>query len=320
MKESEKSLSVPSVLGQVASNFDSSVLKGWYGSLQEMMQGSKTTYYIAAGLFWLVVYASTIVALDAISVGYHHAYGVTREIPWGLLISTYIFFVVTSTGLCIVSSIGHVFGVKAFMPIGQRAVFLAIVTICSGFVAILLDIEMPFRMMLYNAISPNFTSNIWWMGTLYGAYLFFMILEFGMLLIKWHRLALYCGLIALVSGIAAHSNLGAIFGMLHGREFWYGPYMPIYFILSAMMSGCATIMLFTWIAYKVNHKTMEQEMRDSMSAVSKLCVLLIAILMFFTTWKILTGLVGGAGKVETLHSFLSGPYAVNFWVFEVALG
>ena len=29
----------------------------------------------------------------------HHAYNVTREHPWGLLIAVYIFFVVSSTGL-----------------------------------------------------------------------------------------------------------------------------------------------------------------------------------------------------------------------------
>ena len=32
-----------------------------------------------------------------------------------------------------------------------------------------------------NVIGANATSNIWWMGTLYGAYLFFMMLEFVML-------------------------------------------------------------------------------------------------------------------------------------------
>jgi molybdopterin-containing oxidoreductase family membrane subunit len=295
------------------------VLKGWYTSLGEMVHGSKR-YYMTMGIFWLAIYASTLVALDAISVGYHAAYGATREIPWGLLISTYIFFVVTSTGLCIVSAIGHIFGVKSLLPIGKRAVFLSIVTICSGFVVILLEIENPFKMMLYNVLSPNLTSNIWWMGTLYGAYMFFMILEFCFLLLKWHKIAIIAGLIALFSGIAAHSNLGAIFGMLHGREFWYGPYMPIYFIVSAMMSGCAAIIFFTWTAHKINGKPFDEPMKKAMVTLQKLTVLLISVVLFFTIWKIITGLVGGHGKVLTIQSFLFGSYAVNFWGFEVLIG
>lgn len=314
-----KSEARQSVLSHVVKSFDASVLRGWYDSLTSMVKGTKTYYGLIAA-FWLVVYASTLVALDAISIGYHEAYGVTREIPWGILISTYIFFVVTSTGLCIVSSIGHIFGIESFLPIGKRAVFLSIVTIMCGFVVILLEIENPFKMMLYNMISPNLRSNIWWMGTLYGAYMFFMILEFVFLQLSWHRVAMFAGFTALVSGIAAHSNLGAIFGMLHGREFWYGPYMPIYFIVSAMMSGSAAIILFTWLAYKVNRKQMEPAMLKSMSAISKLASLLISIVLFFTVWKIITGLVGAEGKVLTIMSFLNGPYAVNFWVFEVALG
>ena len=36
-------------------------------------------------------------------------------------------------------------------------------------------------MAIYNVISPNLTSNIWWMGTLYGAYMVFMAVEFCLL-------------------------------------------------------------------------------------------------------------------------------------------
>lgn len=319
MDNNQKSVGIGEAVTQAVKSMDSSVLKGWVGAVGDTLSGLKRYHWILIGV-WVLVYASTYIALDAISMGYHKAYGVTRDIPWGLLISTYIFFVVTSTGLCIVSSIGHVFGVESLMPIGKRAVFLSIVTIMSGFVCILLEVENPFRMMLYNMLSPNFTSNIWWMGTLYGAYLAFMMLEFALLLMGAHKIAAISGFIALVSGAAAHSNLGAIFGMLHGREYWYGPYMPIYFIVSAMMSGCAAIMLFTWAAYKINAKPMEEKMMDAMRVVGKLCVLLIVIVMFFTTWKIITGFAGGAGKVATLNAFLAGPYSINFWVFEFGLG
>jgi molybdopterin-containing oxidoreductase family membrane subunit len=148
------------------------------------------------------------------------------------------------------------------MPIVNRAVFLSVATIFAGFTVIFFDIENPFRMALYNVISPNLTSNLWWMGTLYGAYMVFMAGEFIFILLKNHRFATYAGLAGLISGIIAHSNLGAIFGMLHGREYWYGPYMPIYFITSAIMSGCAAIIFFSWLGYKINNERIDKPIQD----------------------------------------------------------
>lgn len=297
----------------------SSFVGEWYPTIIGFLSGTKS-FYVLLIFGAIIVWISAVVGLDAMRVGYRHAYGVTREIPWGILISGYVFFVVTSTGLCIVSSIGHVFGVKDFMPVAKRAVFLSIVTIMAGFTVIFFDIENPFRMAIYNVISPGLTSNIWWMGTLYGVYMFFMAVEFMFLLIENHRIATYAGLAGLLSGIAAHSNLGAIFGMLHARPYWYGPYMPIYFIASALMSGCAAIIFFTWMGYKIRNEKMDRPMLRSLEAVSKLTMLMIAVTLFFTAWKIITGLAGDPGKREALTAMLSGPYAFNFWIVEMLIG
>lgn len=319
METETKPLKASVVMSDLAKSLNSSFWADWYSIVTGFLSGSKS-FYVLVGLGGLIVYVASMGGLDAMRIGYREAYGVSREIPWGILIATYIFFVVTSTGLCIVSSIGHVFGVKDFMPIAKRAVFLSIVTIFAGFVVIFFDIENPFRMAIYNVLSPNLTSNLWWMGTLYGAYMLFMIIEFICLLLENHRFATYAGLAGLLSGIIAHSNLGAIFGMLHGREYWYGPYMPIYFIASAIMSGCAAIIFFTWLAYRANGETMDKPMERSMDVISKLCLLFISVLMFFTSWKIITGFVGAAGKTEAIKAMMTGPFAINFWFFEVALG
>ncbi|MCX7914180.1 MAG: polysulfide reductase NrfD [Thermodesulfovibrionales bacterium] len=288
--------------------------------LVNRLTGLSKTYYLLLGLCSFIAMIGIAAGLHAMYIGYNHAYNVSREIPWGILISTYVFFVVTSTGLCLVSSIGHVFGVKDFMPIAKRAVFLSIVTIVAGFTVIFFEIENPFRMAIYNIISPNFYSNIWWMGTLYGAYLFFMILEFILLQIEKHKLASYAGFMGVVSGIAAHSNLGAVFGMLHGREFWYGPYMPIYFIASAMMSGCATILFFTYMAHKINNEHIDKMVAKALEVTTRVGILTICIIMFFTIWKVLTGFVGAEGKREALMVLLAGKYSFNFWFLEVGIG
>ena len=277
-------------------------------------------YYLAVALMALMVIAGAAAGVHAKLIGSLEAYGATREMPWGILISTYVFFVVTSTGLCLVSSIGHVFGVKAFTPIAKRSVFLAVATILSGFFVIFFEIENPFRMAVYNVISPNLTSNIWWMGTLYGAYMMFMAVEFYLLVTGKYKIAMIAGFLGVVSGVAAHSNLGAVFGMLDGREFWYGPFMPIYFIASAMMSGAAAIILFTWLGSKVTGNELDPPMRRALELTTTVGILLITIILFFTIWKFIIGYAGGDAKKMALDSLIKGPYAFNFWVLELGIG
>ena len=293
--------------------------QNWLHFLTEFLSGSKGFYFLLI-LSGLIVLISAMFGVNAMYVGYSHVYGIYREIPWGILISGYVFFVVTSTGLCIISSIGHVFGVKSLLPIAKRSVYLSVVTLLAGFMVIFFDVENPFRMAIWNALSPNPTSNIWWMGTLYGAYLVFMTIEFLLLLIAKYRYAMVAGLLGLISGVAAHSNLGAVFGMLHGREFWYGPYMPIYFIASAAASGCTAIIFFTYLGYRIRNERFDKPMELALQAVGKLWALLLAVLMFFVTWKILTGFTGAEGKVLAIREWLFGRYAINFWFFEVFLG
>lgn len=259
--------------------------------------------------------------IHSLIAGHEHTFGVSREVPWGALIAAYVFFVVTSTGLCIVSSLGHVFGFEKFAPLAKRAVYMSIVTIIAGFLVIAFEIENSWRMPVGNVIGANLSSNIWWMGTLYGAYLLFMFSEFILLQKNNHRAAFTMGLLGLLSGIAAHSNLGAVFGLLNGREFWHGPYMPIYFIASAALSGCVTIIFCTFIAYKVHGWKMSQHLEDSLRSIGKVAAFTIAILIFFTVWKIIAGIAGSPpGKIEAMEALLHGPYSVNFWLGEILFG
>jgi molybdopterin-containing oxidoreductase family membrane subunit len=278
-------------------------------------------YAAAIGLFGLLTLVGVGAGIHSLYAGHEHTFGVSREVPWGILIAAYVFFVVTSTGLCIVSSIGHVFGFKNFNPIAKRAVFMSIATIVAGFLVIAFEIENSWRMPVGNVIGANATSNIWWMGTLYGAYLFFMLIEFVMLQKNDHKKATAFGLAGLLTGVAAHSNLGAVFGLLNAREFWHGPYMPIYFITSAAMSGCIAIIFFTWLAYRANNWRMSEEMKKSMESVAKVGALMMAVIIFFTCWKMISGVSGNPpGKYEAIMALVTGPYALNFWGGEVALG
>jgi Ni/Fe-hydrogenase subunit HybB-like protein len=269
------------------------------------------------GILVLVGVAAGIHALFI--VGSRHAYGTYREIPLAIQISTYAFFIGASTGLYLISSIGHVFGVSEFMPISKRTVFLSIVTILSGYLVIGLEIENPIRMLIY-ITSPNLSSNIWWMITLYGGYLLFMVASFVLLLIGKYKIAAMTGLLAALFVVAADSNMGAVFAMMHGREFWYGPYLPIYFVASAMMTGCAFVIFFVILAHQINREKIGAPIERALELVGKLATLMLAIIMFFTVWKMLNMAVGGPSKLKALEALISGPYSFSFWALEITGG
>lgn len=272
-------------------------------------------------LFALLFIAGFVTGIYSVYFeGSRHAYGTSREIPLAMLIATYIFFVVASTGLCLVSSIGHIFGVRAFQPIGKRAVLLSVITILSGFLVIGLELENPFRLALYLFASPNFSSNIWWMGTLYACEVVLLIIEFIYLMLDRHRISAVVGFFGILFGVAAISNLGGVFAMLNGREFWYGPYLPIFFIASAVMMGCAAIIFFTVIAYRIRGAALDGPVARSLAAVGKLLMLMLAVVLFFTIWRMVSLTGGGTEKLMVLDALVSGPYAFNFWVMEIGLG
>jgi len=279
-------------------------------------------YLMFVGIFGLLMLAGIASGIHALFIaGSRHAYGTYREVPVAMLISTYVFFVVASTGLCLVSSLPHLFGVRNFMPIAKRSVYLSIITILSGFLVIGLEIENPFRMVIYNVISPNFSSNIWWMGTLYGFALVFLTIEFIFLIKEEkHTKAMIVCLLGVITEVAANTNLGGVFAMMHGRPYWYGPYLPVYFLLSAIMTGCAFILFFFVLSYWINKKTIDLQTQKALESVGKLAILMLIIITILTVWKILATFVGGASGTEALAALLAGPYAFNFWGIEVIGG
>jgi len=301
------------------------------------MASSSTASYIMAAirrvasggpvyLFFLALFAALFLTgagagIHALFIaGSRHAYGTYREVPVAMLISTYAFFAIASTGICIISSLGHVFGVRDLMPLAKRCVLLSIFTILSGFFVIGLELENPIRMAIYNVISPNFSSNIWWMGTLYGFEVVFLTVEFIFLMAGSHRTAANVGLVGVICGIAAISNLGGVFAMMHGREFWYGPFLPVFFIASAMMTGCAFIIFFTIVASFVGRKPIEGPVARSLTVVSNLALLMIAVALFFTIWRMVSLGVAGQRQSMELDAMVSGSFAFNFWALEIVVG
>lgn len=269
----------------------------------------------------LVTLAGLAAGVVALTRG-HHVMGTTSESSWGVLIATYVFLVASTTGLCLVSSLGHVFGFEVFEPIAKKAMFLALVMLLAGFAVIATELERPFRLLKWAVLSPNPSAPIWWMGTLYGVYTVLILVELRYLFSHDHQKARVAGLVGVIAAVAAQSNLGAVFGLSHSRPFWYGPLVPIYFIALSLVCGAALLILLVTLGdYFGRDGELRPENFGLVEALRKLLALFLAILVFFTVWRTLSGVAGKQPHVlEVTLASLTGPLFVSFWVFEILLG
>lgn len=195
----------------------------------------------------------------------HASFNTTSDgIVWGLPVSTYLFFVVMSTGLTFVAAFGMVFGIKEFHPVAKRCVWLAFATLVAGFTALAFELGHPFRMLWALPTSFQIVSPMNWMGVLYGAELLFIIWKMQKLTAgDWESSASKkLGMASFIAAILAVAMLGSVFGMMAMRPYWFGGMIPMYFLLSALLCGLALTVLMSHLAYGFDRSRMPQAMQD----------------------------------------------------------
>ena len=271
-------------------------------------------------LLGLCLIAAAGAAGYSIVVGHEHAFNVSRGVPWGILIATYVFLAISCSGLCLISSLGHVFGFEEFTLLCRRAILLAILCLIGAFGAIGMDLERPFN-MIYTLLTPNFSSAIWWMGTVYGIYLVVLLVEFYALMTDNHKLSMVTGSLGFLFAIAAPSVLGSVFGLTLARPFWHGAFLPVYILITALVSGTAIISMVMYFHHSVRGLEMDEQDRRVIRLLGRILRLMIFVLIFSVFWNVVVGLYGAQpGHYEPVKNLLSGSLAVNFWLGEIIIG
>ena len=273
-------------------------------------------------IFSLVTIAGLTAGSYATMTGHEIAYGVYREIPWGILTASFAFFAITSTGLCLIAAISHAYGVTPLRPLGSRSVYLAIVTTVTAFMLLAFSVENPWLLIYYNAASPSLTSNIWWLSTLYGIMSGCLFMRFAFLVSGSKGAAMTFGIIAAVAAVGANNNLAGLFTLASDPPIWFGVQLLILFLASAVLSGTAAIIIFTSIVYVIRKKSIIGEAKTALETAATLLALMIAIVMVVTIARFYTMYFSETPDpgIAAAQALISGPLAVNFWGFEIVIG
>lgn len=269
-------------------------------------------------------------------------------IPWGLWVASYIYFIGLSAGSFLISALVYVFGVKRFEAIGRTALFTALVTLLLALLSIWADLGQMGRAW-HVLVFPNFKSPMAWMIWLYAAYSLLLAVELWFLLRRdlvtgskgegWRartyrvlslgsrdesdesaardrRRVRVLATIGVPVAIMFHGGVGALFGVVAARPAWNSGLFPILFLISALASGGALLVLVVAVFQDGWRRN-----RDTIIALGHLVLgLLLLDVIFQASEYLVAGYGGVPGHIEGLRLIFTGPYWWVFWGWQLLLG
>ena len=267
-----------------------------------------------------VLAVAGVAALIALPPGWE-VFGTTPSFEWGLLIIGYVFFAIMTSGLCLASSLGTVFGIDRFRPLEKRHAILAVLCLTSAFGIIALDLHYPVRMVFGAVFSPSPSSPMWWMGVFYGGYLGILLVEVWSMFWDHPTIHQWACTLAACMAIAAPATLGAVFGVLVARPYWHGVFSPVFMVSSAFLAGTSLLVIIFYLVCRLRLAGHERADRLAMPGLRLLLGIGLVVVAALLTRHIVAGLIGDErGLRAATEAVLVGPYAAEFWGLRVGLG
>lgn len=261
--------------------------------------------------------------MDLSAVG-HRSFNTSSQLPWGQPIATYLYFALASSGLGMIAALPLVFGFRQFMPIAKRAIFLSFVILISGMAVLAMELGHVFRMLWVIPLNMQIQSAMFWMGVFYVADLIFLLWKFQKMEgQEWDsKTSKQIGIASFLAVLLASGNLALIFGMMSMRPFWFDGLMPIYFYLTAVASGLAAVVFFTYLAYGFNRAAMPERTRAMFEGpMGKLFAAVLGGTVLFIAVRAVTGLYTNNPEINVVWReflFASPVYQASLWLGIVA--
>ena len=254
------------------------------------------------------------------------ALGISNQFPWGLLISTYEFFLLMGAGIIIsIVTLAVVFRVEGAELILKRAVILAIGSVAAGLFAITISLGRPDRPMIHAVINANLSSPIWWVVMFAGALVavlavFVLLLERGSTVRPEHVKAVGVGGFLVAIGMTL--GAGYIFGMAESRPYYGGIFAPLYFLLTGVMSGVALVAFVVIAEFKLTGRQMCDELERFMTRyLSAGLGVLVGLSLLFALLKGTYGLTATSEATSMAYQqMLLGSFAPIYWGLGILVG
>ncbi|MDX2078387.1 MAG: NrfD/PsrC family molybdoenzyme membrane anchor subunit [bacterium] len=301
---------------------------------------SKKGRYSPLFLLWMVGLISALGI--GLVCGLHvliNGLGVTNlnnALPWGLWITLDLSSIALGAGAFTLSAAVYIFGMKQYEAIARAAVLVGLLGYSSAMLALFIDIGRPDR-FYHPVIYWNVHSVLWEITMCVVLYSTVLVMELVPIVIEStflrkyklamsisHRLHSLMPLVAVFGmglSLLHQSSLGATYGILTARPFWYSPSAPVLFILSAVAGGVALTLLVTLLTGKLLNKQMVPD--NIITGVARLVGFACLAYLYLKLWSwAATNYYSHVPDKELGAEILAQntPYNFTFWFGEVLFG
>ncbi|MBI2560458.1 MAG: polysulfide reductase NrfD [Planctomycetes bacterium] len=245
-------------------------------------------------------------------------YNVHHHLNLTVLIANYFYFTGLSAGSFILSTLAYGFGMLKYKPLGKVGVIMAVLLLGLAPLNLLVELEQTprfYHLFMY----LNLTSPITYGSFLLTTYPINCII-YGYFMFKGDmKKTKILGLIGIPLALSVHGYTGFILALGKARILWNTALMPTIFLVSAMVSGIALMILVVFVLGRfVSHdgKTPKELIYDLVN----ILVLTILFDLALVGCDILVLLTSHEDALMAAKMILIGSFAPVFVGGELIMG
>lgn len=275
---------------------------------------------------------------------------IVHEVDWSLVIPQYFFFTGISAAAFLISALTYVFGMEEYRPIAKLSLIVALTVLIAAPLNLIADLAQPgrFYSLFYHR---HITSPMSWGVYLLTSYPLLIALE-GIFAFRAgfakrarqttgrqhklyrflalgnpavtpetntrdHRWSLILGGLGIPAAIAVHGYTGYILGVVRARPLWHTPLMPIIFLVSAMVSGIAFMIIIAWLMVRDKNGNIRWDMIDKLGVMLGWTIITDLTIRLF--WYSI-GFFYSYGSYQDVVTFLFRDHFVETVVIELGVG
>ena len=271
-------------------------------------------------------------------------------IPWTVLIVVYPYLTGLVAGAFTISSLYQVFGFTQLRPVAHFALLISLCCMITVPIPLLLHLGHPER--AFNAmITPHTTSAFAVFGYAAAFYVILLTIETWFVfrpqvvqkaqqqtgVLRWFYRILSLGsndvsekamsydrkwlfalaIIGIPGAHGLHGYVGFVFGSLKSREWWSSDLMPVIFLLSAIISGTALVIILYVLSCKLRKVSVD------LACLKVMAYSLWGFMMFtllIEGVEFLSLVYRGREGIEVILQFVTGPLIIPFFILQFGIG
>lgn len=281
----------------------------------------KNKLFKVLSLLWVITFSIGLIALIFKLATGERLAGYGSYVPWGLWVALYFHAIGISGGVFTVGMIGYFLNINGFRDNLRVILLVSAACVMTGLLAIWLDLGQGFR--AYRIVTaPNFGSMMAFNAWMYNIFLASIMIIFFLSLKKERQSDLNDKsgwlvpllMLGFVLSIMYPSQSGAFFGVVDAKPFWSSALLPILFLVSAITSGSASLLLVFTFLYPENIDVRSQPLR-MLRWITIFGVIFYFIAEFaeysITFWS------PNSHIREAVEMVLFGPFWWVFWIVHV---